>query len=540
MSNQIKLRRGSSIYFSTTNPILSDGEPALEIDTGKIKYGDGTTGWNSLPYFSLPAANVSGLSAAAAAAAPVQSVNNKTGAVSLSLFLNDIPKSNFKDWQNITVPAPAGALYPIYANKKFYIFSRGSGGNPPLILDSVDGISWRTRSSPITNTAAIFSVAYGNGVFVLMGYTNESFLGLFTSTDGITWTQSNPPNYPSGLLLGRILPINASWSYPATIYSVVNFVNNRFIIIGFDTPQNVSNTAVSADGINWTVGPNSLPALNPSTGGNGAWVGLTYGNGLYVAVSAWTGSAKYATSTDGLNWTSRTLPPLLDGQGEEIFATQGAGNIAFGDGQFIIANNYGRDIVAKSVDGINWTKQTIPSSGANSIAYVDNCWFISGWDGRLFVSIDSVNWKTITHGIGNNFIRIAYGDGTLIMCHDSSGNNIIVNKDMVLSNTASLDRMSTIINHNNSGSSFTLSGTSTRQRCLLSSSCTFTMPPAATSLDFVLILTQTGSFTATFTNVRWPGNIAPTITTGANKIDIIRFISNGTNWYGHITQDYNI
>lgn len=538
MSTQIKLRRGSSIYFSTTNPILSDGEPALEIDTGKIKYGDGTTGWNSLPYFSLPAANVSGLSAAAAAAAPVQSVNNKTGTVSLSLFLNDIPKSNFKDWQNITVPVTSN-FRPIYADKKFYMFDVNASSTPQKILDSVDGINWRTNSAPIIGQGTIFSVAYGNGVFVLIGYTNTSFLGLFTSTNGITWTQRNPP---TGLLLGSILP-TPIWdqSFPAQVYSVVHFVNNRFIIIGFDTPQNVSNTAVSTDGINWTVGPNSLPVLNPVARGSGAWVGLTYGNGLYVVVSAFTGSAKYATSTDGLNWTSRTLPPLLDGQGDEIFATEGAGNIAFGDGQFIIANNYGRDIVAKSVDGINWTKQTIPTSGTNSIAYVDNCWFISGWDGHVFVSIDSVNWKTITHGITGNFIRTAYGDGTLIMCNASStANYIVVNKDMVLSNTASLDRMSTIINHNNSGSSFTLSGTSTRQRCLLSSSCTFTMPPAATSLDFVLILTQTGSFTATFTNVRWPGNIAPTITTGANKIDIIRFISNGTNWYGHITQNYNI
>lgn len=93
--------------------------------------------------------------------------------------------------------------------------------------------------------------------------------------------------------------------------------------------------------------------------------------------------------------------------------------------------------------------------------------------------------------------------------------------------------------HGNSGSSRTLSATGAVQTCSLTANCTFTMP-AATASDFVLILTQTGSFTATFTNVRWPGNVAPTITTGANKIEIIRFVSNGTNWYGQITQNYNV
>ncbi len=34
------------------NPTLAAGEPGYETDTGKIKFGDGTTAWNSLAYFS--------------------------------------------------------------------------------------------------------------------------------------------------------------------------------------------------------------------------------------------------------------------------------------------------------------------------------------------------------------------------------------------------------------------------------------------------------------------------------------------------------
>ena len=39
MANRIQLRRDTSANWATINPILADGEPGLEIDTNKIKYG---------------------------------------------------------------------------------------------------------------------------------------------------------------------------------------------------------------------------------------------------------------------------------------------------------------------------------------------------------------------------------------------------------------------------------------------------------------------------------------------------------------------
>jgi Major tropism determinant N-terminal domain len=50
MANRIQLRRDTSANWATINPILADGEPGLEIDTNKIKYGDGTTVWSELDY----------------------------------------------------------------------------------------------------------------------------------------------------------------------------------------------------------------------------------------------------------------------------------------------------------------------------------------------------------------------------------------------------------------------------------------------------------------------------------------------------------
>ena len=92
----------------------------------------------------------------------------------------------------------------------------------------------------------------------------------------------------------------------------------------------------------------------------------------------------------------------------------------------------------------------------------------------------------------------------------------------------------------NSGTTQTLALTSgTVQTCTLTGNCTFTMPTATAGKSFVMLLkTGAGSFTATFTGVKWPGNVAPTITATAAKLEVISFIADGTNWYGNISQNY--
>jgi hypothetical protein len=43
-------RRGYKDILQTLNPVLGEGELCLEIDTNRIKFGDGSTAWNSLEY----------------------------------------------------------------------------------------------------------------------------------------------------------------------------------------------------------------------------------------------------------------------------------------------------------------------------------------------------------------------------------------------------------------------------------------------------------------------------------------------------------
>jgi hypothetical protein len=48
----IQVRRGTAASWTAANPVLDSGEPGLETDTGKLKFGDGVTAWSGLSYFA--------------------------------------------------------------------------------------------------------------------------------------------------------------------------------------------------------------------------------------------------------------------------------------------------------------------------------------------------------------------------------------------------------------------------------------------------------------------------------------------------------
>jgi hypothetical protein len=79
----------------------------------------------------------------------------------------------------------------------------------------------------------------------------------------------------------------------------------------------------------------------------------------------------------------------------------------------------------------------------------------------------------------------------------------------------------------------------TVQTATMTGNCTFTMPSVSAGKSFVLILsTGSGSYTGTFTSVKWPSGTAPTLTTTASKWDILSFFSDGTYWYGSALQAF--
>jgi hypothetical protein len=58
MAVQIQLRNDTAANWTSSNPVLAQGEMGIETDTRKFKFGDGTTAWNSLSYGLVSTPNI--------------------------------------------------------------------------------------------------------------------------------------------------------------------------------------------------------------------------------------------------------------------------------------------------------------------------------------------------------------------------------------------------------------------------------------------------------------------------------------------------
>lgn len=47
-----KFKRGTADAWNKVNPVLAEAEPGFELDTGKLKIGNGLDDWKTLKYFS--------------------------------------------------------------------------------------------------------------------------------------------------------------------------------------------------------------------------------------------------------------------------------------------------------------------------------------------------------------------------------------------------------------------------------------------------------------------------------------------------------
>lgn len=158
MTNRIQLRRDTAAAWASVNPTLGAGEPALELDTGKMKVGDGTTAWVSLGY-QARAADIAAQAASdsatyvtlrgawtAATAYPKNSLVIQAGGVYLAAA--DVPaRATFTtaDWQ-----ALGGASTPI-ADLALTLAGAGVGSLVGTALTAAGGGVGSVNSTLLTS-----------------------------------------------------------------------------------------------------------------------------------------------------------------------------------------------------------------------------------------------------------------------------------------------------------------------------------------------------------------------------------------------------
>jgi hypothetical protein len=207
-----------------------------------------------------------------------------------------LTSSNAASWTlQIVTNDPMSFLDVVFAGGQFVAVGAYNGYRS-VIYTSADGVNWTDRT--IDNGLYLQSIVYANGLFVAVG--REGLI--LTSSDGVNWAPwSSGLNIPGGELKG------------------VAYGDGRFVAAG-------NAVTTSLDGINWT------PQGNPSSYQIAA---VAYGNGLFVAVN---GGGQVLTSPDGVTWTNRGHV-----DGVDYFAA-----VAYGNGRFV-AVGYPAAIVAVSV-----------------------------------------------------------------------------------------------------------------------------------------------------------------------------------------------
>ena len=115
----------------------------------------------------------------------------------------------------------------------------------------------------------------------------QTFRGLLASFLVVALVASLPGNAWAG---GVIWTARAAAE--ANEWNGVTYGNGLFVAVA---QSGTNRVMTSPDGATWTA--RSAAEANP-------WLGVTYGNGLFVAV-AWTGTNRVMTSPDGATWTAR-------------------------------------------------------------------------------------------------------------------------------------------------------------------------------------------------------------------------------------------
>jgi hypothetical protein len=214
---------------------------------------------------------------------------------------------------------------------------------------STDGISWNTAWSDNPALWSVYDdIAFGDGKFIAVNDRGGAW-----STDGITWSSFEASGFYVAIGNGRVVITDTTGMY--SVYSLdgnsivssafipgmdpingIKFVNNQFVCYG-----NV--IATSSDGENWTTRTlyYPFPEDDPAYGSSDIVVDIHYIQGKYIAY----GAEPWSSSDNGNSWAYEGPNPwYMEGR-------TAADNLLFG-----VLSEATEYTLFVSADGIYWDR----------------------------------------------------------------------------------------------------------------------------------------------------------------------------------------
>ncbi len=266
----------------------------------------------------------------------------------------------------------------------------------------------------------------------------------------------------------------------------------------------------------------TLPSASPTA--NGAYLSATT-----AGIASWSTlcSATYATivgytttATAGTTTTltsSSTLNQFFTGSSAQTIVMPDVTTLALG-WTFHISNNSTGTLTVNS-SGSNLISTVLPGTSLQLVCIAITGTTAASWDYEL------AGFTTPT------------GTGNVVLATNPS-----ITKPTI---TNYVETYYTVSGFTSTVTLDLANGTVQSLTLVSATALTITLPSAATqSQSFILMIRQPASGTATTATfaasppVKWSGGTAPTITATLSRMDIITFVSDGTNWYGSFVQNF--
>ena len=425
-----------------------------------------TAVWASITYGAPSAGRYQGLGAFVAIA------NSGAGSGTRLMFSTDL-----SGWTTITSSAPdlswnamtygIPSTGPYTGQGVFVAVSKSGKGNRVMTTTDLSTCSVAATLDNTFNTSTYDNswnaIVYGNGYFIAVGGVGGSPLisRIMTSTDTINWTLQKTPGDVSWNTITYGIPTEGPYVGKGTFVALSNNGTYRVMTANFTDVYKTNSAAIGNGAL--TTGDNSLAigvgssalgnnsiayGVGASVTGNksiavgssaivkspfhlGDWkaytaasgnriVGVTYGNGLFVAVLFYgTSPGKVITSPDGINWTFRQAVGNVSWH-SITYGIPSTGQYA-GQGLFVALAWTPANYVMTSPDGINWTVRTSTIVASIEKIVYGNGVFVATVENNtqpFLYSTDGINWTnsglTTTNNNNNSWYATAYGNGYFV------------------------------------------------------------------------------------------------------------------------------
>lgn len=360
----VRLRKGTAAQWASANPILSLGEPGFETDTKKLKFGDGTTTWNSLPYFTsaLPGyLDQAALDAAYAAidhVHPDVAANMASGLDGLTIGSTRIKPgvdARYSAFPSITELAD-GRLFMVWFEGTDHVTSRD--GIVRGAYSSDNGLTWGSATTvlsmastdlrdPTVSTNADGSIVYltyfkgtnavpANGFFIRRGDANGTNFGAEVRID---------PSQPYAAGCSPVV-LMANGSLLATWYGKA---------VGTDAYDSVWVSISTNDGTTWGTPTKIVDGVAAGMDMQEPWATVS---GTNVIITHRRGNAanigRVASTNNGAAWGSSVTLFAGTGRPATIVTSSGMMIVSYRDPSVQFAAMHG--LVRYSRDlGVTWS-----------------------------------------------------------------------------------------------------------------------------------------------------------------------------------------